>query len=395
MIPILLEHNADPTIRDNDGYSAIELTSEKKTTSNIAITVLLLRHYQSNGIVPPRAVRRRLDLYFKEKETSISMSSKGPHSKMGIPESFEEKRKKPTTFYDNVHDDMANGRSSSDAPLHPSHSLRASSDLPQSISKMGHSHSNSRLSPQKSASPRRQNTDSPTKVFAIRRVDDYLTSNIQQQQQHNNNARSRSPVSATAEVRSGLNNLTFSSSSSKKNILVQNNNAEDTGGLMYQDGNASAAAAATNDSAEEEWPCDHVPFLPITSKSSPHLSKSQSTSAFLDVIIQVEHCTDCHLHSEHTHHEAKRYVRAANDSILAIIKAMADAQLAVRLFALRSVPLGKDRLGALEISIAINSTPPLASEQESASQLLAWKTFMLHSKLASKRYASHDISNTH
>jgi hypothetical protein len=99
----------------------------------------------------------------------------------------------------------------------------------------------------------------------------------------------------------------------------------------------------------------NVPFLPVIS-----LSESLEDRAGLnlvpkafDVIVSVEHCSDCELHNNQSlRHDTKKYVQMANDTIFAIISSILDKKFAVRLFCIRVKPTSVDRY---EINFVLNN----------------------------------------
>ena len=116
-------------------------------------------------------------------------------------------------------------------------------------------------------------------------------------------------------------------------------------------------AETTNKSKSMEW-----------FKEVPYRSKR------MDVIVTVEHCCDCDDHMQSTRHDAKRYVERANDVLYSVIDlissgAMVDPAAAaagedenffpVRLFCMRMKRSSPDRLGAFEVTVAVNVTPSL------------------------------------
>ena len=106
---------------------------------------------------------------------------------------------------------------------------------------------------------------------------------------------------------------------------------------------------------------EKLPLLPAI-QPDPDNGVTKVHSQYLDVIIAVEHCTDCEQHNKQSlRHDPAKYVKIANDVLFTLIKAVVDSKLAVRLYALRVKPLGggKDRLGAMEITVAANITCPL------------------------------------
>ena len=122
---------------------------------------------------------------------------------------------------------------------------------------------------------------------------------------------------------------------------------------------------------EETVPAEKTQSKPIEwFKEEPYRSKR------MDVIVTVEHCCDCNDHQQSTHHDAKRYVERANDVLYSIIDlissgAMVDSEdenyFPVRLFCMRMKRSSPERLGAFEVTVAVNVTPPI-SEQTGASK---------------------------
>eukprot|EP01039_Chlorochromonas_danica_P001037 gene1037-1125_t len=96
-------------------------------------------------------------------------------------------------------------------------------------------------------------------------------------------------------------------------------------------------------------PASCIPFLP---RLPADLSCGQAD--YLDVILTVEHCVDCHLHSDQSlRHDPKKYVTAAINVLYGIIQAIVTSKFKVRLFAIRSAPMNIKRLGAFEVTLAI------------------------------------------
>jgi hypothetical protein len=114
-------------------------------------------------------------------------------------------------------------------------------------------------------------------------------------------------------------------------------------------------------------PAEVIPFLPTPSPALGDLSPGH-----LDVVLAVEHCCDCHLHNDQSlRHNVQKYVSTANAILYSLIRALAQSKLAVRLFALRSRPLTPQRLGALEVTIAVRvDLPDLVTEAPVVSALL-------------------------
>jgi hypothetical protein len=159
---------------------------------------------------------------------------------------------------------------------------------------------------------------------------------------------------------------------------------------------------------EETVPAEKTQSKPIEwFKEEPYRSKR------MDVIVTVEHCCDCNDHQQSTHHDAKRYVERANDVLYSIIDlissgAMVDSEdenyFPVRLFCMRMKRSSPERLGAFEVTGAVNVTPPI-SEQTGASKRFGktmkqsttiteeesdpvgdsvWATHLVYSKLQTK-----------
>eukprot|EP01036_Dinobryon_divergens_P025170 gene25170-33693_t len=89
----------------------------------------------------------------------------------------------------------------------------------------------------------------------------------------------------------------------------------------------------------------------------------------MDVIVIVEHCCDCEQHcTQSLRHDPKKYVQMANDVLYSIIDFISssavggssgDDHYPVRLFCMRTKPLTPDRIGAFEVTVAVNITPPM------------------------------------
>ena len=143
-------------------------------------------------------------------------------------------------------------------------------------------------------------------------------------------------------------------------------------------------------------PAPSVPFLPTKTRLTPPPAKpndilsaiaqaaatveAQSSdqgmagpepyySKRMDVIVIVEHCCDCEQHcTQSLRHDPKKYVQMANDVLYSIIEFVSsssvsgsngDDHYSVRLFCMRTKPLTADRIGAFEVTVAINITPPM------------------------------------
>jgi hypothetical protein len=98
----------------------------------------------------------------------------------------------------------------------------------------------------------------------------------------------------------------------------------------------------------------------------------------MDVIVIVEHCCDCEQHcTQSLRHDAKKYVQMANDVLYSIIEFISsssvnsssgDDHYPVRLFCMRTRPLTADRIGAFEVTVAVNITPPMPPPSVTATQ---------------------------
>jgi hypothetical protein len=157
-----------------------------------------------------------------------------------------------------------------------------------------------------------------------------------------------------------------------------------------------------------------IPFLPQTSDDDV---LGPWMPGHMDVIIEVEHCFDCHLHNTQSlRHDTKKYVQTANAVLYSLVKAVAESKLAVRLYALRSRPMSERRVGAFEVTVALRinlpplpeppapvilkqpfgnrglpvskpKTEPVATEEVvSELPLTRWATHNLHSKLQTKAW---------
>lgn len=109
-------------------------------------------------------------------------------------------------------------------------------------------------------------------------------------------------------------------------------------------------------------PADMIPFLPeVSSRLGDY------NPAHLDVMIEVEHCCDCHLHNDQSlRHDPKKYVQVANAILYSLIKVVASSKLAVRLYALRSKTMSEKRVGALEVTVAIRLSFPEIEPMETS-----------------------------
>ena len=104
---------------------------------------------------------------------------------------------------------------------------------------------------------------------------------------------------------------------------------------------------------------------------------------FLDVIISVEQCTDCHLHNFSSWHNADHYVKAADACLHAVIKAISMKYTRLRVFAYKVKNQcsykASQRIGSLEVVMTIKT---------SANDNTKWSSKTLHSKLATLRHVA-------
>jgi hypothetical protein len=109
-------------------------------------------------------------------------------------------------------------------------------------------------------------------------------------------------------------------------------------------------------------PAPVVPFLPDFAGTYAADELGDFAPEHCDVFVAVEHCFDCDRHSNQSlRHDTRTYVRHANAVLAALVRAIADARLAVRLFAMRSPPLTTRRLGAFEVTVAVRVDLPAAA----------------------------------
>mmetsp|Transcript_16865 Transcript_16865/g.23223 ORF Transcript_16865/g.23223 Transcript_16865/m.23223 type:complete len:1055 (+) Transcript_16865:34-3198(+) len=154
----------------------------------------------------------------------------------------------------------------------------------------------------------------------------------------------------------------------------------------------------------------------------------------MDVIVAVEHCCDCETHSTQSlRHDARKYVQMANEVLYAVIEmicasntgssAVVDEAFPVRLFCMRTKPTSSERLGAFEVTVAVNITPiqnppavaaqqqlqpmatgrngrmgsfrsppatipPVNEVEEETGLNSVWATHLVHSKLQTKSWPS-------
>lgn len=109
-------------------------------------------------------------------------------------------------------------------------------------------------------------------------------------------------------------------------------------------------------------PAPVVPFLPDFAETYAAEELGNFAPEHCDVFVAVEHCFDCDRHSNQSlRHDTRTYVRHANAVLAALVRAIADARLAVRLFAMRSPPLTTRRLGAFEVTVAVRVDLPAAT----------------------------------
>lgn len=114
-------------------------------------------------------------------------------------------------------------------------------------------------------------------------------------------------------------------------------------------------------------PASVVPFLPDFSGQFAAEELGDHAPDHLDVFVAVEHCFDCHMHSNQSlRHDTKTYVKNANAVLAALIRAIADSRLAVRLYALRTPPLTTKRLGAFEVTVSLRLNLPAAPHPQPA-----------------------------
>lgn len=184
-------------------------------------------------------------------------------------------------------------------------------------------------------------------------------------------------------------------------------------------------------------PAEYIPFLP-----NPHPGLDHFFPTNFDIIVAIEHCTDCHLHGNsfvsHTttnhpyhqstkggghgnnnnnnnnngnnpnanQHDPMKYIMVANQVLTQIITTMLHYRLAVRLYAMRCKPLSGKRIGGLEVTMAIyhaNESSSHADLEEQGSMSMDeeggkrmepenkhtienWITHTVFSKLDTKRY---------
>lgn len=165
---------------------------------------------------------------------------------------------------------------------------------------------------------------------------------------------------------------------------------ENIGFRLFKKGQTSAASVLSlpnlgNNSNQVNFvelaypPTDILPFLPtpstqtdedldeedalkILQRAHPDLPWKRLTRYSVehaDVIICVEHCCDCHLHNDQSlRHNVSKYVQTANAVIFSLIRAMINAKLAIRLYAMRAKPMNIQRLGAFEVTIALRMNLP-------------------------------------
>jgi hypothetical protein len=105
--------------------------------------------------------------------------------------------------------------------------------------------------------------------------------------------------------------------------------------------------------AETLYPAaEYLPLLPALG----------SGSRYLDVILCVEHCYDCETHNTQSlRHDSSKYAKVANEILFNTIKALIESKFAIRLYAMRTKVNSLDKLGGMEVTIAVNITKPLLS----------------------------------
>lgn len=169
----------------------------------------------------------------------------------------------------------------------------------------------------------------------------------------------------------------------------------------------------------------------VAAMFSTESSKQLYFTRRMDVIVTVEHCCDCETHSTQSlRHDAKKYVQMANEVLYSVIEmvcasttgstAVGDDAYPVRLFCIRTKPTSSERLGAFEVTVAVNITPaqsqpanaaqqqlqsgrngrvgsfrsppaiipPVNEEEEETGLNSVWATHLVHSKLQTKSWPS-------
>jgi hypothetical protein len=105
-----------------------------------------------------------------------------------------------------------------------------------------------------------------------------------------------------------------------------------------------------------------------------------SVCRFLDVIISVEQCVDCHLHNWSSWHVAENYTKSAGDTMHTVLLAIAKHYPRLRVFAFKVKNQcnykASQRVGALEVTVTIKT---------SADDNTKWSSKTIHSKLATLR----------
>lgn len=125
----------------------------------------------------------------------------------------------------------------------------------------------------------------------------------------------------------------------------------------------SSAEKRAMDTLRLQW----VPFQPRVAR-------------FLDVIVSVEQCVDCHMHNWSSWHVEEHYTKAADETIRAVLMAMAKRYPRLRVFAFKVKNQcsykASQRVGALEVTVTIKTS----SEDNTK-----WSSKSIHSKLATLR----------
>eukprot|EP01034_Spumella_vulgaris_P025976 gene25976-32489_t len=128
-------------------------------------------------------------------------------------------------------------------------------------------------------------------------------------------------------------------------------------------------------------PAEYVPLLPTLG----------SGSKYLDVILCVEHCYDCESHNNQSlRHDSTKYAKVANEILFNTIKSLIEHKFAIRLYAMRTKVNSLDKLGGMEVTIAINVTKPLPASGHRNS--LSTPTNKLREQ---RKHSSVDFSQPH
>jgi hypothetical protein len=103
----------------------------------------------------------------------------------------------------------------------------------------------------------------------------------------------------------------------------------------------------------KKYKSPYYKLLDIPPRFIPFLPKS---STIYDLVLVIEHCACCHLHSMSLRHDEHKYTKLADSLLDQIVNLLIDHTYPVRLFAYKKKSLKSEgRLGALEVSMALKA----------------------------------------